>query len=199
MQSDGHRVTSGIGGRRLDDLQPLGVVLGTVAKPGNHVAVASGRAKHAGTVSGDPNLGRPALIRRKVEYRVAQQEERQIAVTSWPLEAHSARIVASGSSNRATGFDQSRPYGWSPTRSPGPIPRIVRPRVSRFNVAMACAVTAGLRRPVSVTPMPSRQAESPTRGQAPSSVQASIAASGERSSRAVAGTWDPAEVVVSHR
>src|SRR5246500_821147 len=34
------------------------------------------------------------------------------------------------------------------------MPRIARPRVSRCSVAAACAVTAGLRRPVSVTLTP---------------------------------------------
>jgi hypothetical protein len=65
-------------------------------------------------------------------------------------------MVARASSNRATGLDQSTPYGSLPSRSPVPIPRIARPRVIRCSVAAACAVTAGLRRPVSVTQVPRR-------------------------------------------
>jgi hypothetical protein len=94
-------------------------------------------------------------------------------------------MVASASSNRATGFDQSTPYGSLPTRSPGPIPRIARPRVIRFRVAAACAVTAGWRLPVSVTPTPRRTRLKRLRAaKLPNSVHASIAASGERNKRA---------------
>ena len=52
-------------------------------------------------------------------------------LTSSPPESHSARMVAIASSNRATGFDQSTPYGSLPSRSPLPMPRMARPRVNR--------------------------------------------------------------------
>ena len=77
-------------------------------------------------------------------------------VTNSPPECHSARIVACASSTRATGLAQSTPYGLLPSRSPGPMPRMARPRVSTCRVAAACAVTAGFGRPASVTLTPRR-------------------------------------------
>jgi hypothetical protein len=72
-----------------------------------------------------------------------------------PIDCPRARL-ASRAAVRRSRLDQSTPYGSLPSRSPVPIPRTVRPRVIRYSVAAACAVTAGFRGPVSVTQVPKR-------------------------------------------
>ena len=95
-------------------------------------------------------------------------------------------MVASASSNLATGLDQSTPNGSLPSRSPVPIPRIARPRVIRCSVAAACAVTAGFRRAVSVTQMPKRVRLNRCRpARDPSVVHGSRNASASGTSRAI--------------
>ena len=90
----------------------------------------------------------------KIALRNGQNSESRL--TNCPLEFHRARMVASASTNLATGLDHWTPYGSLPSRSPVPIPSIARPPVIRCSVATACAVTAGFRRPASVTQVPSR-------------------------------------------
>jgi hypothetical protein len=78
---------------------------------------------------------------------------------------------------------------WGDTRAPPRTapPASTNPRVIRFSVAAAWAVTAGWRLPVSVTPTPRRTRLKRRRAaKLPNRVQASIAASGDRNRRAAA-------------
>jgi hypothetical protein len=132
------------------------VVLRAMEERGKpRIAVSAGGAQHPRTVRGYPDLRPFPAVRRKIEHRVAQRNEGRI-----PCHQSAIRIPRrpDGGERLLEARDGPRPVhpvGLVAFRSPVPMPRIARPRVSRCSVAAARAVTAGSR-PASAPPWRSK-------------------------------------------
>lgn len=156
------RVAARIGGRRPHDVQGPGVVLRPEDEGGKPcIRVAPGDAEHARAVRGHPDLGPQPPIRRQVKHRGAQRKPFRVPVDEFTVGLPQRADRREGFLEATHRLGPIHSVGFLPSRSPVPMPSIARPRVSRCSVAAACAVTAGLRRAVSVTHAPSRRPMTP--------------------------------------